>query len=100
MRRAKVDDNQSQIVADLRSLGCSVLHLHAVGQGCPDVLVGWRGRNVLLELKDGAKPPSRRKLTPAQTEFFDTWRGEAHVVSSTDEARAVVMREGWSAVHG
>lgn len=76
MRRAsKVDANQPEIVAALRKAGATVQHLHAVGQGCPDILVGWRGLTVLMELKDGSKPASARKLTPDQVRWRKEWNG-------------------------
>ncbi len=77
MRRAsKVDRNQSEIVAALRQIGCSVQLLHSVGAGCPDLMVGYRGDTFLLELKDGSKPPSARKKTDAQVIWHDAWRGK------------------------
>ena len=39
-RAARTDANQAEIVAALRGVGASVQPLHAVGQGCPDLLVG------------------------------------------------------------
>jgi hypothetical protein len=78
-RRAKVDGNQSAIVAALRGYGCSVQHLHAVGQGCPDLLIGsprgGKRRIGLVEVKDGDKVPSARKLTDDQVEFWHEWEG-------------------------
>lgn len=74
-RAAKVDDNQPEIVQALRKLGCSVQLLHAVGAGCPDLLVGWQGNSFLIEVKDGNKPPSARKKTDAQVIWHDAWRG-------------------------
>ena len=50
---ARVDANQPVIVAALRAIGATVQHLHAVGQGCPDILVGYDGVNFLMEIKDG-----------------------------------------------
>ena len=64
--------------------------LAAVGDGCPDVLCGYHGRNVLLEVKDGRKAPSARKLTPAEQEFHASWRGEVHVVTTIDEALQII----------
>lgn len=99
-RAAKVDENQAEIVAALRVVGCSVLPLHAVGQGCPDLLVAPRnGEMVLLEVKDGAKPPSARKLTPDQVEFHASWRGRIVVVCSVREAMEAVgiSASGWAA---
>ncbi len=83
---AKVDRNQPEIVAALRQIGCSVLPLHTVGAGCPDLAVGWQGRTFFLEVKDGMAPPSERKLTAAQVEFHAGWRGHVAVVTSIREA--------------
>ena len=47
-RQAKVDANQSDIVAGLRSIGATVQPLHAVGKGCPDLLIGYRGDNYAI----------------------------------------------------
>jgi hypothetical protein len=85
-----VDENQPEIVAALRKIGASVQPLHAVGSGCPDILVGWRGMNTILEIKDGAKPPSARKLTPDQVEWHANWRGQVAVVETVEEAIAAV----------
>jgi len=85
-RAAKVDDNQAEIVAALRKIGATVQPLHAVGQGCPDLLVGWRGMTSLLEVKDGAKPPSARKLTEDQEKWHANWRGQVAVVETVEQA--------------
>lgn len=91
MRRAtRVDNNQAVIVQALNSIGCTVQHLHSVGQGCPDLLVGYRGFNYLLEVKDGKKPPSERKLKPDQIEWHQLWKGQVAVVTNINEAIAVV----------
>ena len=92
MRRAgRVDANQPDIVRDLRQCGCSVAITSAVGDGFVDIVVGFRGINVLLEIKDGDKPPSKRKLTPAEADFHRDWKGQIAVVKSFDEAWAVVV---------
>ena len=43
-----------------------------------------------MEIKDGSKPPSARRLTPAEQEFFDTWRGQVCVVNSVAEALGAI----------
>lgn len=87
MRRAsKIDRNQPEIVDALRRAGASVQPLHSVGQGCPDLAVGFRGQTYLIETKDGSLPPSRRKLTPAQTEWHAAWRGHVAVAKNISEA--------------
>lgn len=89
-RAAKVDDNQPEIVAALRAAGYSVQSIAAVGKGCPDLLVGCRGKNLLMEVKDGSKPPSKRKLTPDEQTWHAAWRGQVCVVESVDDALAAV----------
>ena len=96
-RAAKIDTNQTAIVAALRKAGASVQPLHQVGAGCPDLLVGIRGANWLLEVKDGAKPPSKRALTPDQIEWHEAWRGQVVVVKNVREAFSAV---GLAAFYG
>jgi hypothetical protein len=86
MRRAKVDANHAEIVKALRQFGVSVVSLAAVGRGCPDLLCGYHGRNVLLEVKDGKK-----RLLPHQGEWQDQWQGPVVTVRSVDEAIQAVM---------
>lgn len=87
MRRAAASDaNQPEVVAALRAAGCSVVSLHRVGQGCPDLLAGKDGKNVLIEVKDGSKPPSKRLLTEDQVEFHASWRGQIAIVKSAEDA--------------
>lgn len=91
-RAARTDANQAEIVKALRAIGASVTDTSSVGQGFPDLVAGFRGRNWLLECKDGRKPPSARKLTPDQIEFKATWRGHWAVVNSPEEALEIVGR--------
>jgi hypothetical protein len=89
-RAAKVDANQREVVAALRGAGASVQLLHAVGEGCPDLLVGYKGLNMLLEVKDGSKPPSAQKLTPQQEIWHRDWRGQRVVVNSPEAALGAI----------
>lgn len=91
-KAARRDDNHAEIVQALRQIGCTVQDLAAVGDGCPDILVGFRGRNLCLEIKDGAKPPSARKLTPEQCVWHQDWRGQVVVVESVNQALQVVTQ--------
>ena len=85
-RAAKVDANHADIVKALRSIGCSVQSLAAIGKGVPDIMVSRRGSTFCLEIKDGSKPPSARKLTPDEAKWISAWRGNVAVVESVDEA--------------
>ena len=85
-RAAKVDANQEQIVQALRAAGAVVQTLAAVGKGVPDLLVGYQGKTLLLEVKDGNKPPSERKLTEDQIKWHGAWRGGPLAVVDGPEA--------------
>lgn len=89
-RAAKVDSNQGEIMKALRKLGASVQPLHGVGMGCPDLLVGFRGANFLMEIKDGDKVPSKQRLTSWQEKWHRVWDGQACVVTCPEDAIAVL----------
>lgn len=85
MRYGKPDANQGQIVKDLRAYGAKVSLLTGVGRDVPDLLVGYRGMNFLLEVKaDGGK------LSKGQVEWHKTWLGQCAVVRTSEEAIAVI----------
>ena len=86
---AKADANQPTIVAGLRHLGASVTHLHMVGHGCPDIVVGFRGVNLLMEIKTEAG-----RLTRDERKWHQRWKGQAVVVRSVEEAIACCMEVG------
>lgn len=85
----RIDRNQPEIVSALRKAGVSVELTHEVGGGFPDLVCGVPEAVFLLELKDGDKPPSERKLTPDQVVWHARWRGPVHIVTSVAEALAV-----------
>ncbi len=90
MNRGRTDSNQSAIVKALRKVGATVQILSDVGKGCPDLLVGFAGRTYAMEVKDGAKSPSERKLTPDQVKWHRAWKGQVAIVNSIVEALAVI----------
>ena len=64
MRAGRVDANQPEIVRTFRDLGCSVAITSNVRDGFPDIVMGIHGINVLVEIKDGSKVPSKRDRRP------------------------------------
>jgi len=91
MRRAnRIDANQNEIVNALRKVGAYV-RIVTMGDGVPDLLVGYRGFTILMEVKDGNKTPSQRKLTEAEQKFFDEWTGGLiAIVQSVEDALAIL----------
>jgi Holliday junction resolvase len=79
-RRARVDRNHTAIVEALRKAGAQVQSLAAIGDGCPDLLVAKHGKVWLVEVKDGAQPPSKRQLTADEVRWHAAWRAHLPVV--------------------
>lgn len=93
-RAARVDANHAEIVRVLRDIGASVQSLASQGQGCPDLLVGFREQNHLFEIKDGAKIPSKQVLTADEKRWHQEWQGRVVIIRSVDDAlRAVGLGE-------
>lgn len=88
-RAARIDANKLAIVAALRAAGCTVFDLKQP----TDLLCGYRGKTLLIECKNGALSPSRRKLTPLQQSFMQDWRGgPVATVTDVDGAlRAIAL---------
>ncbi len=85
----RVDSNHREIVQALRDIGASVESLAGLGSGVPDLLVGFRGEDFLLEVK-----AAKGKLTDDQWKWHARWSGKKpNVVRSVEEAfRAVGAR--------
>lgn len=91
-KRARKDDNHNLIAQTFVQCGLSVADTSALGDGFADMVVGLARINVLVEVKDGAKPPSARKLTKDEQDFHANWRGWIVVVKSVDDALALVQQ--------
>ena len=78
---SRTDANQMEIVERLRAIGATVHPTHMVKNGFPDLVVGYCGRNVLLEVKMPGD-----KLNAREQAWHDKWKGRAVVVTSWEEA--------------
>lgn len=86
------DDNQDEVIAAFERLGCSVRSVHAI-PGALDLIVGVCGIDQRVEVKDGAKPPSKQKLTPAEKKEIARWKGRKPVIiTSIDDVVALVTK--------
>lgn len=85
-RKAKIDDNQQEIVNTFRSMGISTAITSSAGDGFTDLVIGYGGLTVLVEVKDGKKPPSAQKLTPAQQRFHSSFLGAITTINSVEKA--------------
>ena len=88
--KASLDANHVEIVQALRQVGATVVDLAKVGKGCPDILVGFRGKTYLMEIKT-----AKGYVRTTQEQFFRSWNGgHIAVVRSFDEAYNVLTMEG------
>lgn len=87
MKNAKTDHNQNEIVQALRQIGATVVLLHKVGSGVPDLLVGFRGVTYLLEVKQLKGKPNL-----LQERWYREWNGRAPVIVKTvdDAINAII----------
>jgi hypothetical protein len=60
--------------------------LSQVGRGIPDLLVGFRGQNWLVELK----PNKKASFTEAQVEFWKAWRGQKAIIYNSSELMVLI----------
>jgi hypothetical protein len=84
-RAARVDSNHSAVVGAFRACGCEVESMAGLGNGAPDLLIYHRStkRLILVEVKDGKRRPSERKLTAKQVEWHERW--PVHVITSVEQ---------------
>jgi len=83
---ARVDRNHAEVVEFLRKQGATVRSLANLGGGVPDLLVSYNKVLFLIEVKDGEKPPSQRKLTQDEADFFAEFDSHCFIVCNLDEA--------------
>lgn len=79
---ARKDKNHDAIVKYLRSLpGITVFTIHQLGNGYPDICVGFKGKNYLYEIKSDRK----KTLTIYEKHFFILWTGKIKTVYDVTE---------------
>lgn len=87
MRAKRKDSNHVEIGDGLRAHRWSVLDLAQYGVSV-DYAVSKPGFACLVEVKDGNKPPSARKLTDEEQKLRDRWEGPYVVAISLLDALA------------
>jgi len=88
----RTDSNHAEIIKALRNIpNLSVFSTHEVGKGFPDIVIGYKGINYLIEIKDGNKPPSARKLTPDEVKFHQEWSGQISIIKNLDELLQIIL---------
>jgi hypothetical protein len=79
----KRDANEQAIVEALRAVGATIVRISE--RNAPDLLVGFRGANVLLEIK------AEKGLVRAnQAAWRSCWQGQVAIVRSAEEALVAI----------
>ena len=84
----KVDANHAEIVAALRGIGAHVQSIANIGDGCPDLLVSFRGKWFVFEVKSPGG-----KLTPDEARWHNEARASVFVVFGAGEAIKILEKE-------
>jgi hypothetical protein len=112
-KHARKDDNQDEMRDAAHELGATTLTIHQLGDGAPDIIIGtegltivgrlgvheeafidlasklgyriYTGANIMVEIKDGAKPPGKRRLTPDEEKWHESWRGQKTIWARIDQ---------------
>jgi len=85
----RVDGNHKEIVKHFEAFGCSVLSIADLANCC-DICVGLHGRTIMIEIKDGKKVPSARKLTSGEIAFKESWKGCWRLCESIKDADKII----------
>lgn len=83
--KGKVDNNQAHFVKLLRNIGASVAITSGLGGGFPDLVVGYKGKNIMIEVK-----MKNGKMTEDQIIFRSKWRGQYVVVRDIEDLALVL----------
>ncbi len=89
---AKRDKNESDIVKALRMIpGVSVVLLSA--KDIPDLLIGFREVNYLIEIKN---KKGLNKVLEGQAAFRENWNGQTAVAHTLEDILGILGIEGWT----
>jgi hypothetical protein len=75
LRARRNDANKRALHKLWLAVGGSWLDIAPDHGGEPDALVGWRGKDRLIEIKNPDGSPSKREPRPNQVAWHRTWRG-------------------------
>lgn len=90
MKANRIDANQVEIVKYFRSWDCSVLNISSL-KNCCDIIVARHGRSMAVEIKDGSKVKSARKLTEGEEKFKAEWKGAWRLCESIKDADKIIQ---------
>lgn len=86
MQIRKTDLNHKEIIDKLRQIpNLSVFSTHTIGKGFPDIVIGYKDKNYLVEIKSKKNTIKENTLTPAEMKFFLDWKGQYFIAYSFEQ---------------
>jgi hypothetical protein len=89
---SRKDANHNEIKKALEKVGAYVIDTHQL-KNAFDMIVNFRGKSYIVEIKDGKKSPSARKLSEGEQICADKLNNvgvKYHIVESVDEAMQLI----------
>lgn len=77
----RTDKNQKQIEKVLKQLGASVKSTSQLGNGFPDLIIGYKGKTYLVEIK--GENSYGKTLRESQIKFKNSWKGSPIIILRT-----------------
>lgn len=93
----RIDENQPDIIKGLRKAGATVEPTYMVGAGFPDLVVGYMGMTLLMEVK---LPVKSSQLNPKQVKWHEAWDGQVCVVRTPEQAVSALELELQRSING
>ena len=87
-RAAKKDGNHNEILREFLARGFSVAEVYQLKEMC-DMFVAKHGVTFAIEVKDGRRIPSERRLTDGEQKFRDGWKGHYALIERVSDVEEV-----------
>lgn len=89
---ARKDDNQTRVVEEFRKLGYHVWLTFRL-KDCVDIVISKDKFTAAVEIKDGEKVPSKRKLTDGEIKFKAAFKGRYYLCESIKDVHEIDRAE-------
>jgi hypothetical protein len=85
------DASQDAIVEALKTAGATVEDLSRAGKGgLPDLLVGFRKKNYMIECKPATGSAKQLRLRDTQEKWHGEWQGQVAIAHTPEDALRII----------